>query len=640
MMGVATAARVLLSVTLAIVLAGSPVLAEKRVALVIGNGAYTKVPMLPNPGNDARSMAALLDTAGFDVVDSRADLGSAAFRKALREFSDAVRDADVAVVFYAGHGMEMNGVNYLLPVDATVARDVDLEDEAVTLDRVVRTLEPAKKLQLVILDACRDNPFVRSMKRTAVSRSVRSGYGEIDERSLPPNTLIAYAQRAGATADDGIGSNSPYTTALLKHLVTPGLDVELALRRVRDEVLRSTKNKQEPFKYGSLGGAELPLLAAKAAEPAPAIASPAPARMSEAAEAWSLIKDTRDLSALEAFVRRYGDTFYGDLAKGRLDELKRTQTAALARQPEVEQKKSAEPAAAAPSRRCTGQETEVDAATGPQCIEPGSGVAFRDCPDCPEMVVAPAGKFTMGSPASEEGRFASETQVSVSIAAPFAAGRLAVTRGEFAAFVKATGHKAEGCYTWTGSDWKRQADKSWRSVGFAQDDRHPVVCVSWHDAKAYVAWLSNRTGKAYRLLSEAEHEYVTRAGTTGPFWWGSQISTEQANYNGNYIYGAGQKGEYRMRTVTADSFKPNPWGLYNVHGNVGEWMEDCWNDKNDGNPGDGTARDSGDCHRRMARSGSWNGKPVALRSGFRQAHPADDRMTARGFRVARTLSPP
>jgi uncharacterized caspase-like protein len=119
-----------------------------------------------------------------------------------------------------------------------------------------------KRLRLIILDACRDNPFARSMRRTIATRSVRSGYGEIDERSLPPNTLVAYAQRAGFTAEDGVGSsNSPYTTALIKHLPTPGLDIELALRRVRDEVLRATKNKQEPFKYGSLGGAEIALIA-------------------------------------------------------------------------------------------------------------------------------------------------------------------------------------------------------------------------------------------------------------------------------------------------------------------------------------------------------------------------------------------
>src|SRR5215470_1783598 len=284
-----------------------PVFAEKRVALVIGNGAYVKVPRLPNPTNDSGAMAGLLRKAGFDVVEEKTDLRVDAMRRVLRDFSEHVRDADIAVVFYAGHGMEMNGVNYLIPVDAALARDVDVEDEAVSLDRVIRTLEPVRRLQLVILDACRDNPFLRSSRRTIISRSVRSGHGEIDEKTLPPNTLIAFAQKAGATAEDGTSSNSPYTTALLKHLPTPGLDVELALRRVRDEVLQATRNRQEPFKYGSLGGAELPLVPATATSP-PTTAPSTPQKISEAAEAWALVKDTADIRALEAFRRQYGAT--------------------------------------------------------------------------------------------------------------------------------------------------------------------------------------------------------------------------------------------------------------------------------------------------------------------------------------------
>ena len=237
-------------------------------------------------------------------------------------------------------------------------------------------------------------------------------------------------------------------------------------------------------------------------------------------------------------------------------------------------------------------------------VQPGFGQSFRDrlangqpCPTCPEMVVVPNGKFTMGSPDSEPERDSNEDQVSVSIAKPFAVGKFAVTRGEFAAFVEETGHKTDGgCYTWSVAGWKLQANKSWRAPGFAQDDRHPVVCVSWDDAKAYATWLSSKTGKTYRLLSEAEREYVTRAGTTTPFWWGTSITPMQANYDGNFLYaGGGSKGENRQRTEPVDSFNPNPWGLYNVHGNVWDWTEDCWNGSNNGNPGNGRARTTGDC---------------------------------------------
>ena len=174
----------------------------------------------------------------------------------------------------------------------------------------------------------------------------------------------------------------------------------------------------------------------------------------------------------------------------------------------------------AAAQRCDGIEVEIGA-NQQRCLKPGTGQSFKDCPDCPEMVVIPAGSFTMGARPDEEVATEREDQMQASIARPFAVGRFAVTRGEFAAFVAATGHKTGGgCYRL--SEPKLNADRNWGSPGFAQHDRHPVVCVNWNDAKAYAAWMSSLTGKNYRLLSEVEREYVTRAGSTGPFWWGSR----------------------------------------------------------------------------------------------------------------------
>ena len=192
-----------------------------------------------------------------------------------------------------------------------------------------------------------------------------------------------------------------------------------------------------------------------------------------------------------------------------------------------------------------------------------------------------------------------------------------VTRGEFAAFVAATGHKMEGdCYRI--GEPKRGQRRDWRSPGFAQDDRHPVVCVSWHDAKGYVAWLSSTTGKQYRLLSEAEREFVARAGTTTPFWWGGTISTEQANYDGRVTFAGGPSGEVRHSTVAVDSFLANPWGLYNVHGNVSEWVEDCWDYDYSNAPVDGsTPIAPANCRTRVHRSGSWLDSPVYVRAAAR-----------------------
>jgi formylglycine-generating enzyme required for sulfatase activity len=290
---------------------------------------------------------------------------------------------------------------------------------------------------------------------------------------------------------------------------------------------------------------------------------------------------------------------------------------------------------AAAAQRCDGVQVEIG--VGEQrCVKPGTGDSFRDCPDCPEMVVAPVGSFTMGATQDEEVATEREDPVRVAIAKPFAVGRFAVTRGEFAAFVAATGHKTDGgCYRL--AEQKREAHRHWGAPGFTQHDRHPVVCVNWNDATAYAAWLSSLTGKRYRLLSEAEREFVTRAGSITPFWWGKTISSEQANYNGNITYASGAKGEWRKATVPVDSFIANPWGLYNVHGNVWEWMEDCWNEKNAGNPGDGTARSTGDCSLRVLRGASFNNAPHTLRSARRERDPLGNRVDTFGFRMARQL---
>jgi formylglycine-generating enzyme required for sulfatase activity len=294
----------------------------------------------------------------------------------------------------------------------------------------------------------------------------------------------------------------------------------------------------------------------------------------------------------------------------------------------------------AAAQHCDG----IEAAVGTQarrCLRPGSGERFKDCEDCPAMVAVPAGNFTMGSPPDEPGRQADrEDQVQVTIPRPFAIGAFAVTRGEFSVFVAATGYTLDvGCYFWTGTTWEERADRSWRSPGFAQDDRHPVTCVDLAAAKAYAAWLSVKTGKAYRLPTETEREYATRAGTATPFWWGSSISSDIANYNGTIAYGQGPQGAgiWRQATVRVDSFGPNPWGLYNVHGNVWDWTDDCWNEKNAGNPGDGSLRTTGDCTWRVARGGAWNYAPADLRSAHRYWNLPSNRSGVQGLRVARPL---
>jgi formylglycine-generating enzyme required for sulfatase activity len=256
-----------------------------------------------------------------------------------------------------------------------------------------------------------------------------------------------------------------------------------------------------------------------------------------------------------------------------------------------------------------------------QALTPKDG--FKECVACPQMVVVPAGSFTMGSSEDEEGRLPDESpQHAVTFARQFAVGRFAVTFDEW-----------DACAADGGCDGYRPADQGWGR------GRRPVINVSRSDAKAYLAWLSRKTGRTYRLLSEAEWEYVARAGTTTPFWWGSSIATSQANYNGTLTYGGGVKGENRQQTLPVDKFQPNPWGLYQVGGNVWDRLEDCYHGSYAGAPSDGSAWTFEDCSAHVVRGGSWLNPPSFIRAAHRGRFLPDARTSNLGFRVARTLNP-
>jgi hypothetical protein len=310
--------RLLILATL-FVLPSLPAIAEKRVALVIGNSAYTHVGLLPNTPRDATAMADLLTQAKFDSVDLKTDVTVSALRAAVRDFAQKAQDADIAVIYYAGHGIEVDGVNYLIPVDAALKTDVDVEDETVSLDRLLRVLEPVKRLRLVILDACRDNPFARTMARSVRTRSIGRGLAKVEPETT--NTLIAFAARAGSTASDGAGTNSPFTEALVANIAEPGVDLRLAFGKVRDDVMRSTANRQEPFTYGSLGGATVALVSKPEADVVKsAISSPGEAS-AQAGRDYSLAEKVGTVAAWDSFLVTYKTGFYADLARAQRAKL-------------------------------------------------------------------------------------------------------------------------------------------------------------------------------------------------------------------------------------------------------------------------------------------------------------------------------
>ena len=289
---------------------------------------------------------------------------------------------------------------------------------------------------------------------------------------------------------------------------------------------------------------------------------------------------------------------------------------------------------------------------------PDVGDRFRDCAECPEMVVVPSGTFMMGSPASEDERDEDEGPVhAVTIATPFAIGRYEVTVSEFGHFVEETGYSAgSSCWIYEDGRPEYRAGRGWRNPGFDQSSGHPVACVSWDDAQAYVAWLSEQTGKAYRLPSESEWEYAARAGTATARHWGEGESGQCRHANGadpsvkerysDWTAPVSSCRDGHVHTAPVGSFRANGWGLHDMLGNAWEWTEDCWDGSYAGAPSDGSAwersvimRWLGNCVGRVLRGGSWFNEPSNLRAAYRSGIPPAVRFNGSGFRVAWTLTP-
>jgi hypothetical protein len=313
-----------LSLWLAVVwLATTPAQAEKRVALVMGNSAYQHTRILPNPKNDAEAVAKLLRTIGFADVTSKSDLDYRTMREAVRGFGLTAREADIALIYYAGHGLELGGENYLVPTDAKLLRDADLEYEAVTLSSVLDAARGARRLRVVVLDACRNNPLGERIALSGgVTRSVTRGLARVEPKG---DVLVAYSARAGTLAEDGAGRHSPYAEGLLKYLATPGLDVRLMFGKVRDQVLVATGQRQEPYIYGSLSGDVIALVPGPPHDPK---ADEAARKAFEAERAWVDARHTKSIPVLESFVAQYGGTFQATLAQERIQQL--TQRVAVA----------------------------------------------------------------------------------------------------------------------------------------------------------------------------------------------------------------------------------------------------------------------------------------------------------------------
>ena len=599
--------------------------ADRRVALVIGNAAYPAAP-LNNPVNDARAIAAKLKAIGFEVIQ-RENLTSKQIGGALREFRSRLAPGAEALFFYAGHGLQVKGVNYLPAVDADIAAEEDVPTQSIDVNKVLETMEDSRtRLNLVFLDACRNNPFTRRF------RSAGEGLAKVN---APSGTIMSFATRPGSVAADGEGVNGLYTEHLLKAMDASGLPIEQALKRVYSGVKLASKGRQEPWTEGGIEGdfyfvpsnAPAGQAPQQIAQLTPTVTSARTPQQIED-ELWDNIKDSDKTAVFEEYLRQYPRGRYIAQAKVLLAALKGAPTAgpAVAESPEAALWKAVEAsnskddyqaylsqypkgkyAALVPGRikKLEADASLKAAAAKQEEAELHPGKLFRDCPECPEMVVIPSGSFAMGSDTSYGGK---EAPVhTVNIAKPFAVGRTEITMGEWRAVM--------GSYP----------------ASPRCGDSCPAEGVTWYKAKEFVRRLSQKTGKPYRLPSEAEWEYACRA------------DGAETECRSDRKYTPAWADSHPLKFGPVGNSRPNTWGLHDMTSNAWEWVEDCWHDNYLGAPTDGTAwltgcRQDGDSGTRRG-SFTWalGGFEGGIYVGFRELGGKSFSGLGNGLRVVRDL---
>ncbi|MDR2095402.1 MAG: SUMF1/EgtB/PvdO family nonheme iron enzyme [Treponema sp.] len=691
------------------VCAQESVSAPQKFALVIGNAAYTQVSPLRNTLNDAADVMAALEGLGFEaelLTDGTLRQMAAAVDRFARRLGAAADS--YGFFYYSGHGVQSQGENFLIPVDADIRREADLAYEALHVQRALDYLQEAgNRLNVVVLDACRDNPF---------SWARSGGRGLTVTSRQPPGSIVVYATSAGSTASDisegGTGRNGLFTAELLKHLKTPGLEVKEVFNRTGADVSRASGSRQIPAVYSQFfGTAYLGKAPQAVSEPQAApYTPPAPQFGPIAAAVGNLevaaatagtlnirgggldrdvpftVGGTLPISGLQTGTYRLTMNYRDGKTEEKTVDVEAGQTAKASFNYRIPPATAPAVASALyppgnikagtpgydsiplswdsagsgikyrvyygtvndPSKaklydiildrtnavipRLEGNQTYyfwISSLDGVESVKSGA-VSARTRPVPDEFVRIPSGSFLMGSPASEAGRWDGEgPQHSVTVGG-FFISKYEVTQKEWKAVMRS-------------------------NPSYFKGDDLPVENVSWYDAIEYcnkrsvkegltpaytrngdsVMW--NRNANGYRLPTEAEWEYACRAGTAGPFSTGNNITTGQANYNGNYPYNENVQGEYREKTWNVGSGAANAWGLYDMHGNVWEW---CWDrygsydgkaQTDPAGPSDPASSDAD----RVERGGGWSAYAQYLRSANRNYYTPSGRVGNLGFRLVR-----
>ena len=619
---------------------------ERRVALVIGNNAYQHVTPLKNSVADAVAFKRELEARGFAVV-YRENAGRRAMNDAVEEFLGKLSTDAVSVIFYSGHGVQINSANFMVPTDLQAEKEADVANDGIDLGRVLdRVAQTQAKFTLAVIDACRNNPFQGSGRAIGGSKGLAAPSGNAS------GVMVVYSAGANQQALDRLGGNDTnpnglFTREFLKAMRIPGLKVQDAVNSVKMAVIEQAKavgHVQTPAIYDQSVGTFVFTPGDGPMQGPGAMASQAPAPAASGPNAVEFSVD--DIAKQEEAGRAKWDQWQGQMRaafdkasafEGRAETKRavwdRFLVAYSQKNPYADDDDQLRAEAA--SRKAAVQDGPVQVAppVAPEA-DRRAGETFRDCPNCPEMVVMPAGGFAMGASTAERSATSSEgapqrwldyqsPQHAVSVRG-FAIGKNAVTFAEW-----------DSCVAEGGCGGYSPADRGWGRGS------RPVIFVSWTNAQAYVQWLNGKAGGRvqastgaggpYRLPSEAEWEYAARAGTATGRYWGETIGSGYANCNG-----CGSQWDNRQ-IAPVGSFRPNPWGLYDMLGNVYQWTEDCWNANYAGAPTGGSAWTVGDCTNRVLRGGSWDDNPFYVRAASRGWLGSGQRLNSIGFRVAKTL---
>ena len=688
-----------------------------RTALVIGNSAYSDAP-LANPVADAQAVARTLRQLNFEVLLAT-DADQQQMEREIYHFEETLRrKGGVGLFYYAGHGIQSHGRNYLIPVKAEIVKEWDLKFKAVDVGQVSSAMEGAGNgLNMIVLDACRNNPLVRSF------RGAERGLARMAD--TPNGLLLAYSTSPGAVAQDGKGAHSPYAQAFMDTIVKPDQHVLLAFQEISRQLKTESGGGQVPWVSSSLTGNfyfNPQKVAETESSPVPQLTvTPviqptnellALSAQDEAARAaWEVVKNGEDITLIDAFLQRFPNSPYSFAA-----ELKRQQLSGsgasgstsgstasdgtypltihpepadaqvrilnispkyqpgMLLQPGPYHVEVSKPGFAPVRRWVTLQQAPLvetmalgDAGYPVTLVANVDGVQYRLKADgrrftsgqalptgrhqieaahkgyqsktvevavftepvslkvelSPQthplleklgfnFIEVPAGEFYMGENTGDS----DEKPVhKVTIAKPFKMMSTELTWEHYTPCVE-----DNFCYNGSDQGWGR--------------GKRPVINVSWEDTQSYIEWLRQKTGMRFRLPTEAEWEYAARAGSRTKYAWGNEPSGQHAN--GDEDDGWPADG-YKKQTAPVGSYTANPWGFYDLHGNVWEWVQDCYHGSYQGAPADGSAWEGENCYGRVLRGGSWYSKPSTLRSATRGTNSPGNRYSNNGFRLVQDL---